>query len=160
MSSAGAEGISQFMPATWPSWDEPPAVAGPDSPFVPADAIMAQGRYDCALAQLVAPLAGGGAASLTDLLLAAYNAGPEAVLDAGGVPPIPQTEAYVAAIDADIPGYAEQLAGPDAGSGADLVWPSGSRRRRAVDRHTLRLGWRRLPRAVARGRYRGPNRRL
>ena len=76
VSSAGAEGISQFMPATWPSWDEPPAVAGPDSPFVPADAIMAQGRYDCALAQLVAPLTGGGATSVTDLLLAAYNAGP------------------------------------------------------------------------------------
>jgi hypothetical protein len=67
VSPAGAEGMSQFMPATWPSHDEPPAVAGPDTAFVPADAIMAQGRYDCALASAVEPVAAATGDSVTSL---------------------------------------------------------------------------------------------
>ena len=117
ISSAGAEGLSQFMPGTWPSWDQPPAVPGPDTPFVPPDAIMAQGRYDCALAQALAPLAGGAGADVTSLVLAAYNAGSQAVLDAGGIPPIPETEAYVSAVEGGVAAYAEQLGGPGAGPG-------------------------------------------
>jgi cell wall-associated NlpC family hydrolase len=116
VSPAGAEGISQFMPGTWPSYDEPPAVAGPDTPFVPADAIMAQGRYDCALASAVEPIATPTGDSITSLLLAAYNAGLNAVETAGGIPAIPQTQAYVAAILADIPTYAAQLSSPSGGS--------------------------------------------
>lgn len=116
VSSAGAEGISQFMPGTWPSWDQPPAVPGPDTPFVPADAIMAQGRYDCALAQAVAGVASENDDDITSLMLAAYNAGPAAVIAADGIPDIPQTEAYVSAVLADLSIYAEQLSNP-AGSG-------------------------------------------
>jgi cell wall-associated NlpC family hydrolase len=116
VSGAGAEGISQFMPGTWPSWDQPPAVPGPDTPFVPADAIMAQGRYDCALARQVATLAQQDGEGITALVLAAYNAGPEAVIGAGGVPPIPQTQAYVSAVLADVATYTEQLANPGASS--------------------------------------------
>lgn len=116
VSPAGAEGISQFMPGTWPSYDQPPAVAGPDTPFVPADAIMAQGRYDCALAQAVEPIATATGDNITSLLLAAYNAGLGAVQQAGGVPSIPETQAYVAAILADIPTYAAQLSTPAPGA--------------------------------------------
>ena len=116
VSSAGAEGISQFMPGTWPSWDQPPAVPGPDTAFVPADAIMAQGRYDCALAQAVAGVASDNDDDITSLMLAAYNAGPAVVIAAGGIPDIPQTEAYISAVLADLSIYAEQLSNP-AGSG-------------------------------------------
>jgi len=116
VSPAGAQGISQFMPGTWPSYDDPAAVAGPDTPFVPADAIMAQGRYDCALAAAVQPVATATGDSITSLLLAAYNAGLNAALTADGIPAIPQTEAYVAAILADIPTYASQLSAPAPGA--------------------------------------------
>src|SRR5450756_3206120 len=47
---AGAQGISQFMPGTWPGWSLPG-----QSPFDPAAAIPAQGRYDCAAAITLAP---------------------------------------------------------------------------------------------------------
>ena len=78
VSSAGAEGLMQLMPAT-------AASLGVD-PFNPTQAIP-------------------GAASLLasyhqqfgswSLALAAYNAGPNAVIEHGGIPPYPQTQAYV-----------------------------------------------------------------
>jgi cell wall-associated NlpC family hydrolase len=104
VSPSGAEGISQFLPSTWPSWSEPG-----QSPFDPAAAIPAQGRYDCAIAgQLNDPLQHGqlGAASLTELMLAGYNAGPAAVLAAHGIPAIPETQNYVSAIIAKAASYA------------------------------------------------------
>src|ERR1700722_11739421 len=45
VSSAGAEGIGQFLPTTWPSWSAPGT-----SPFDPVAAISAQAKYDCAIA--------------------------------------------------------------------------------------------------------------
>jgi len=66
--------------------------------FVPADAIMAQGRYDCALAQAVAGVASENDDDITSLMLAAYNAGPAAVIAADGVPDIPHTETYVSSV--------------------------------------------------------------
>jgi soluble lytic murein transglycosylase-like protein len=93
VSGKGAQGISQFMPTTWPSWSLPS-----QSPFDPAAAIPAQGRLDCALAQdmTAAQQAGRLPASLTatQLMLAAYNAGPRAVLGAGGIPNNGQTPGY------------------------------------------------------------------
>jgi cell wall-associated NlpC family hydrolase len=81
ISPAGAEGIAQFLPATFPQW-------GSGSPFDPEDAIMAQGRYDCSLAAVAQKLIDNGDAtgSATDLALAAYNAGPGAVEAARGIP--------------------------------------------------------------------------
>jgi cell wall-associated NlpC family hydrolase len=79
VSSAGAEGIMQLMPGT-------AASLGVD-PFDPAQAISGA-------AQLLAGYLQAYGGSLP-LALAAYNAGPGAVARYGGVPPYPQTQAYV-----------------------------------------------------------------
>jgi len=105
ISSAGAQGISQFMPGTWPGWSLPG-----QSPFDPAAAIPAQGRYDCAIAAELEPgqRAGRyGGTGLTSLMLAGYNAGPGAVTAAGGIPNNGETPAYVARITAGAAHYAE-----------------------------------------------------
>jgi soluble lytic murein transglycosylase-like protein len=78
VSPAGAEGLMQIMPAT--------AQGIGVNPLDPAQAI-------------------GGAAQILSgdlkqfgslpLALAAYNAGPGAVQQAGGIPPYPETQAYV-----------------------------------------------------------------
>ncbi len=49
----GAEGLSQFMPGTWKTWGRDDDGNGSASPYDPGDAIMAQGRYDCDLAERV-----------------------------------------------------------------------------------------------------------
>lgn len=88
VSPAGAEGIAQFLPSTFPDWGRDDDRTGNVSPFNPADEIMAQGRYDCSLASLMSRLAASGrvSGSVVDLALASYNAGPGAVEIAHGVP--------------------------------------------------------------------------
>jgi hypothetical protein len=100
VSPAGAEGIAQFMPGTWATYGQADA-PGPVSPFNVGDAIMAMGRFDCALASMLAGVPGTPMSNM----LAGYNAGPQAVLDADGVPPIAQTQQYVADIEALIPQF-------------------------------------------------------
>jgi Transglycosylase SLT domain/D-alanyl-D-alanine carboxypeptidase/Putative Flp pilus-assembly TadE/G-like len=81
-SSAGAQGIAQFIPGT-------AAAYGLDDPFDPDEAIDAQAHlmHDL-IAQLGSP----------QLALAAYNAGPAPVEACGCVPSIPETTAYVSRI--------------------------------------------------------------
>ncbi len=81
-SSAGAQGIAQFIPGT-------AAAYGLDDPFDPVAAIEAQAHlmHDL-LAQLGSP----------QLALAAYNAGSAPVEACGCVPSIPETTAYVSRI--------------------------------------------------------------
>jgi cell wall-associated NlpC family hydrolase len=88
VSPAGAEGIAQFLPSTFPTWSRNDDGTGHVSPFNPDDEIMAQGRYDCSLAALAQKLinSGGASGTATSLALAAYNAGPGAVEAAHGVP--------------------------------------------------------------------------
>jgi len=82
VSPAGAQGIAQFMPAT-------AAGMGLRDPFDPAQAIPAAARL----------LSGHVRAfGSVPLALAAYNAGPGAVRRYGGIPPYPETQAYVARI--------------------------------------------------------------
>lgn len=88
-SPAGAQGIAQFMPATWASYGE-----GGDI-HDPADAIPALGRYMSALKEQVQPIADDDAEELVRLTLAAYNAGPGAVSQHDGVPPFAETQDYV-----------------------------------------------------------------
>jgi hypothetical protein len=110
VSPAHAEGLSQFIPVTWSTWgvdaagkDGSPEPDGVADPFTPGDAIMTQARYDCWLADKVKEMHLGG--DLTRLMLAAYNAGPDAVQEFAGVPPYPETQGYVTEIIAAMPKY-------------------------------------------------------
>jgi len=86
-SSAGAQGIAQFMPAT-------AAQYGVSNPNDPTQAIPGQGAYMAALYKQF------GSWSLA---LAAYDAGPTAVTNAGpGIPNIPETQNYVSQIITDV----------------------------------------------------------
>lgn len=108
VSPRGAEGIAQFMPGTWRNWGYNANNDGSADPFDPADAIMSMGRYDCGLAQQVASVPG----NLQANMLAAYNAGPGAVIAAGGIPPIPETQHYVQNITSLVSTYTNPTGGP------------------------------------------------
>lgn len=97
-SSVGAMGIAQFMPGTW-------ATHGSGDILNPADAIPAAARYDCAVALSVASVPG----NRQELMLAAYNAGPGAVLRYAGVPPYTETRNYVRTILAQALVYGDSL---------------------------------------------------
>jgi cell wall-associated NlpC family hydrolase len=88
VSPAGALGIAQFMPGTFPAWGRNDDGTGNVTPANPRDAIVAQGRYDCYLASQMRKLRAHGTVSgdILSLALAAYNAGPAAVENAGGAP--------------------------------------------------------------------------
>lgn len=91
-SSAGAQGIAQFMPETWAAYGQGGDVTDPE------DAIPAYGRYMAALRNEVKPLASDDADQLVRLTLAAYNAGPGSVQRHNGVPPFAETQRYVETI--------------------------------------------------------------
>jgi len=112
VSPAGAEGIAQFLPTTFVTYGRNDDGTGNVSPFNPTDAVMAMGRYDCALLAAVSGITGEDPVSL---MLAAYNAGLGAVLAHGGIPPYAETEAYVAKVLALVPTYALALS-PQPGS--------------------------------------------
>lgn len=88
VSRVGAQGLAQFMPATWELYGD-----GGD-PFNPFEAIAAQGRYLQALKTQVSPVS-TDADELVRHTLAAYNAGPGTVLQHRGVPPFQETQGYV-----------------------------------------------------------------
>jgi soluble lytic murein transglycosylase-like protein len=83
VSPAGAKGLLQLMDAT-------AAALGVRDPFDPTQNLDGGARYFSQLLQRF-----GGNVSLA---LAAYNAGPGAVEQAGGVPPYPETQRYVSAV--------------------------------------------------------------
>lgn len=78
VSSAGAVGLTQLLPTT-------AAMLGVD-PYDPAENLLGGARY------LRRQLDTFGA---LELALAAYNAGPGAVVAHGGIPPYPETQFYV-----------------------------------------------------------------
>lgn len=77
-SSAGAVGLTQLMPGT-------AAGLGVD-PSDPVQNLLGGARYLAGQLQRFGRV---------DHALAAYNAGPSAVVKAGGIPPYPETQAYV-----------------------------------------------------------------
>ncbi len=159
VSPVGAQGIAQFMPGTWAAAGRDWSGNGVADVWDPADAIPSQGGFDCSIvAQLRAAVAAGRVrGDLTDLALAGYNAGAGAVLAYGGVPPFPETRAYVTRIRqlaltytapagppsapglpgapagsfaaAEIAAATSQLGVPYVYGGGGLDGPSGDRRR-------------------------------
>jgi soluble lytic murein transglycosylase-like protein/flagellar hook-length control protein FliK len=89
-SSAGAAGLTQLMPST-------AASLGVANPLDPAESIEGGARY---LSQLMAQFGGN-----VEDALAAYNAGPGAVGQYGGVPPYAETQSYVAKVLANAEAY-------------------------------------------------------
>ena len=94
VSPVGAQGIAQFMPATWAAWGRDENGDGKADPFDVQDAIPAAARFDAHVAESVAAVPG----DRVELMLAAYNAGPGAVLLYQGVPPFQETQGYVRTI--------------------------------------------------------------
>jgi soluble lytic murein transglycosylase-like protein len=82
-SSAGASGLTQLMPGTASS-------LGVANPLNPTESIEGGARY---LGQLMTQFGGN-----TEDALAAYNAGPGAVEQYGGIPPYAETQSYVSKV--------------------------------------------------------------
>jgi hypothetical protein len=95
VSSAGARGLAQFTPAAARSY-------GLSDPFDGEAAIMAQAHL---MHDLLAQFGS------VPLALAAYNAGAGSVRRYGGIPPFPETQAYVAQILALLGGAGDSAGG-------------------------------------------------
>ncbi|MDP9850506.1 NlpC/P60 family protein [Streptosporangium lutulentum] len=117
-----ASGLAQFTAATWAQFGHDEDGDGTASPFDPPDAIIAMGRYDCHLAEQLARVPG----ERLSIVLAGYNAGPQAVLKHGGVPPFPETQDYIRRINALMTSYGRipppaQADGPSAQVGGSSL---------------------------------------
>jgi len=93
-SRAGAQGIAQFMPSVWQVYGVDGDGDGVVDVWNPRDAIPSAAHLDCVLLRDVASVPGDHLRNM----LAAYNAGPQQVRRYGGVPPFPETRAYVSQV--------------------------------------------------------------
>ena len=93
-SRVGARGIAQFMPEVWDQYGIDANDDGSVDVWDPVDAIHSAAELNCLNRRLVRDASGNRLRNT----IAAYNAGFGAVLKYDGVPPFPETEAYVAKI--------------------------------------------------------------
>lgn len=91
VSPAGASGIAQFMPQVWEQYGIDANKDGQADIWDPVDAIHSAAELNCLNRRLVRDASGNRLRNT----LAAYNAGFGSVLKYDGVPPYPETEAYV-----------------------------------------------------------------
>lgn len=106
-SPVGAQGLAQFMPGTWAEYGRDGNGDGRADPWDPMDAIASAATFDCALARYVAKVPG----DLQSNMLAAYNAGPDAVLRYQGIPPYKETQGYVRSIKSLMQSFTAPTAG-------------------------------------------------
>ncbi|MFG2820630.1 NlpC/P60 family protein [Kitasatospora sp. NPDC048365] len=111
-SPAKAYGMAQFLEGTWATYGTDGNGDGKRDIWDPSDAIASAATYDCALAKDVSKVPGDRQANM----LAAYNAGPYAVIKNGGVPPYRETQGYVKNIQA----LARNFTAPAVGSSISL----------------------------------------
>lgn len=104
-SPADARGIGQFIPGTWATHGLDANGDGRANVWDPEDAIPSAASYDCALAGYVEDVPGDPTANM----LAAYNAGPYAVIKYAGVPPYAETRNYVQRIQSLEDSFAQPL---------------------------------------------------
>lgn len=117
-SKAGALGLAQFMPDTWKTVGKDGDGDGKADVMNPHDAIYSQGHFMCSLAEQMKKLIAANKVKgeVVNLALAAYNAGPGAVEEYGGIPPFTETQNYVQQITQRV---AQAKAGGGGGSGGD-----------------------------------------
>lgn len=86
VSHAGAQGLTQFMPATWQGYGVDADGDGIKDPFNEYDSVAAQANFDCFLVDTVKRNIENGVYSgdVIELVLASYNAGPNAIARNGG----------------------------------------------------------------------------
>ena len=123
-SSAGAMGISQFMPQTWAAVGKDGDGDGKADIMNPHDAILTQGHYMCDQYSRAQSDINAGTLSgdPIDLALAAYNAGYGAVLNAGGIPDYAETRKYITKIRALIPLYQGNANASASGKEGAVEW--------------------------------------
>ncbi|MEU9130217.1 bifunctional lytic transglycosylase/C40 family peptidase [Kitasatospora sp. NPDC048540] len=111
-SPAKAYGMAQFLEGTWATYGTDGNGDGRRDIWDASDAIASAATYDCALAKDVSKVPGDRQANM----LAAYNAGPYAVINAGGIPAYKETQGYVRSIQA----LARSFTAPTTGSAVGL----------------------------------------
>ncbi len=94
ISSAGAQGIAQFMPEVWNQVGIDANGDGTADIWDPQDAIPTAAEFNCLNRKLVKGVSG----NRLENTLAAYNAGHAAVRKYDGIPPYKETQNYVKTI--------------------------------------------------------------
>ena len=100
-SPAGAKGMAQFIDSTWDTHAIDGNGDGKKDKYDPGDAIPSAAKYDCDVAGYVKSVPGDRHKNM----LAAYNAGSDAVKKYGGIPPYKETQSYVRIIERKAAGY-------------------------------------------------------